>query len=327
MRSKALAALAMGVALCLGIGTASLAQGSGSATVVFDVTPTTAQVTAVVEPPGEVGSYRFEWGTDETFGFTSDPIALGIDPGPREVGGTLTGLTPATTYQVRVVVTGEGDPVVGVPAAFTTPAATAPTPSDPTPELEVREAPAQGAATPDDAEQGEAVVVEAERGTIMVKQDGTDEYARLEEGAPVPVGSLVDATAGTVRLTAEVGSRTQDVVVKDGKFEVRQSSDGSGVTELVLRGGNFSSCDRAHSAGFGDRQRPRRSLWARDRGGKFRTRGRNSVATVRGTTWRTTDTCRGTTTSVTSGSVTVRELKGGRKVVVRKGGRHLARSR
>ena len=164
------------------------------------------------------------------------------------------------------------------------------------------------------------MVVEAESGTIMVKQDGTDEYATLEDGAPVPVGSLVDATEGTVRLTSEAGDETQDVLVKDGKFEVRQATDGSGVTELVLRGGNFSSCGRARSAGFGNRQRPRRSLWARDRGGRFRTRGRNSVATVRGTTWRTTDTCRGTTTSVTTGSVTVRELRTGRKVVVRKGG-------
>ena len=182
MRSKALAALAMGVALCLGVATASLAQGSGSATVVFDVTPTTAQVTAVVEPPGEVGSYRFEWGTDGGFGFASDPIALGIDPGPREVGGTLTGLTPATTYQVRVVATGEGDPVVGPPTAFTTPAAPVPTTHVPTPELEVRESPPEMDATPEDAEQGEAVVVEAERGTVMVKQEGTDEYARLEDG-------------------------------------------------------------------------------------------------------------------------------------------------
>jgi hypothetical protein len=327
MRSKALAALAMGVALCLGIATASLAQGSGSATVVFDVTPTSAQVTAVVEPPGQAGNYRFEWGADESFAFQSQPIALGVDPGPREVGGTLTGLTPSTTYQVRVVVTGRGGPAVGPATPFTTPAAPMPTTPDPTPQLEVRETPPEMAPTPQDAEQGEAVVVEAERGTVMVKQDGTDEYARLEDGVPVSVGSLVDATEGTVRLTAEAGDETQDVLVKGGKFEVRQSSDGSGVTELVLRGGNFSSCGRARSSATWERSRPRRSLWARDRGGKFRTRGRNSVATVRGTTWRTTDTCRGTTTSVSTGSVTVRELRTGRKVTVRKGGRHLARSR
>ena len=328
MRSKALAALAMGVALCLGVAAASLAQGTGAATVVFDVTPTTAQVTSVVEPPGKAGIVRFEWGADESFSFKSHPIALGIEPGPREVGGTLTGLTPATTYQVRAVVTGRGGPVAGPPTAFTTPAAPVPTTPDAAPVLEVRETPAS-TPPPENADQGKAVVVQAERGTVMVKQRGTDEYARLAGGAAVPVGSLVDARNGSVRMVSEIstGGRTQDVVVGGGKFEVRQQASGSGVTELVLRGGNFSSCGRARSSATWERSRPRRSLWARDRGGRFRTRGRNSVATVRGTTWRTTDTCRGTTTSVTSGSVTVRELRTGRRVVVRKGGRHLARRR
>jgi hypothetical protein len=156
-----------------------------------------------------------------------------------------------------------------------------------------------------------------------VKQEGTEDFAELADGAAVPVGSLVDATEGTVRLVSEAGDETQTVLVRDGKFEVRQSSDGSGVTDLVLRGGDFSVCGRAQSAGRRER-RPRRSLWARDRGGKFRTRGLNSVATVRGTTWRTTDTCRGTTTSVYSGSVLVRELRTGRRAVVRKGQRYLA---
>src|SRR5919199_5062019 len=112
LRAKALRALLVGVCLCLGAATAALAQSGDHATVVFDVTPTTAQVTAVVDPPGEVGSYYFEWGTDDSYANKSDPIALGIERGAREVGGTLTGLTPSTTYLVRVVVTGQGDPVV-----------------------------------------------------------------------------------------------------------------------------------------------------------------------------------------------------------------------
>jgi hypothetical protein len=324
VRRKALRALLMGVCLCLGVAAAALAQGSDHATVVFDVTPTTAQVTAVVDPPGEVGSYHFEWGTDEAYQFKSDPVALGIEPGAREVGGTITGLTPSTNYQVRVVVMGEGDPVVGPPTAFGTPAEPTPTPPPPAPpDLEVRDTPASDPA-PSDAEQGEAVVVEAQSGTVTVQQEGTDQFAELADGAAVPVGSLVDATEGTVRLISEAGDDTQSVIVRDGKFEVRQSENGSGITDLVLRGGDFSVCGKAQSAGRRERRRPRRSLWARDRGGKFRTRGLNSVATVRGTTWRTTDTCRGTTTTVFDGSVLVRELRTGRRAVVRKGQRYLA---
>ena len=75
------------------------------------------------------------------------------------------------------------------------------------------------------------------------------------------------------------------------------------------------------------RKTPKRRLWAKDSGGRFRTRGRNSVATVRGTRWVTTDTCAGTRTTVTEGSVSVRDLRAKRTVVVRKGKSYLARRR
>ena len=166
-----------------------------------------------------------------------------------------------------------------------------------------------------------------ESGEITVKQAGTDEYATLEAGTPVPVGSTVDATAGTVRLIAQTSNdTTQDVVLRGAKFEIRQAKDGSGITEFVLKGEDFSACGRAQSAAT-KKRKPRRSLWARDRGGKVRTRGLNRVATVRGTTWRVTDTCAGTTTTVYSGSVVVREARSGRSYVVRKGQHHLAAAR
>src|SRR5689334_16908400 len=129
MRSRALAALLAGVCLCLGVAAAALAQGSDTSPppamadptpTVFDVTPTTAQVSAVVQPPGDVGSYHLEWGADDAFGTSSDPIALGVGTGAQTVAGTLTGLVPATTYYVRVVVTGAGDPIVSPGVGFTT---------------------------------------------------------------------------------------------------------------------------------------------------------------------------------------------------------------
>jgi len=327
VRAKSPRALLLGVCLCLGIAAAAMAQGADNSTVVFDVTPTTAQVTAVIDPPGNGGTYRFEWGTDDRYQFHSRPVALGTERGRREVGGTITGLTPSTMYLVRVVITGRGGPVAGPPTAFATPSESPAAPPGPVapqaPALQPRVT-GESIPEPDEAEQGEAVVLEAESGTVTVKQAGTNEYATLVGGATVPVGSLIDARNGTVRLVTEAGAATQEALVRDGKFQVRQASGGSGITDLVLRGGDFSSCRRARSSGRSDRTRPRRSLWARDRRGRFRTRGLNSVATVRGTTWRTTDTCRGTTTSVTAGSVVVRELRTGRRAVVRKGQRYLA---
>ena len=109
-------------------------------------------------------------------------------------------------------------------------------------------------------------------------------------------------------------------------FQVRQSKDGGGLTELHLRG-SLAGCRRgddavAHAAG--KRKAPRRSLWGHDHGGRFRTHGRDSVATVRGTTWQVTDRCDGTVTRVTDGAVTVRDTHTGRRTLVRAGRTHFA---
>ena len=121
-----------------------------------------------------------------------------------------------------------------------------------------------------------------ESGEITVKQAGTDEYATLEAGTPVPVGSTVDATAGTVRLIAQTSNdTTQDVVLRGAKFEIRQAKDGSGITEFVLKGEDFSACGRAQSAATEEAQaaplalgaRPRRQVphaWAQQRGDRPR---------------------------------------------------------
>jgi ferric-dicitrate binding protein FerR (iron transport regulator) len=77
------------------------------------------------------------------------------------------------------------------------------------------------------------------------------------------------------------------------------------------------------------RRKPARRLWGEDKGGRFRTRGRNSVATVRGTRWLTEDTCAGTRTRVLEGAVDVfdpargitRRVVAGASLLVRPAGR------
>ena len=100
---------------------------------------------------------------------------------------------------------------------------------------------------------------------------------------------------------------------------------GHGMTELVLRGALPTCSSGGARAAAVTRRRPPRSLWGHDRHGKFRTRASNSVITVRGTTWFVSDRCDGTLTRVTSGSVSVRDLRTGRSKIVRAGQRHLAR--
>ena len=55
--------------------------------------------------------------------------------------------------------------------------------------------------------------------------------------------------------------------------------------------------------------------------------GRNSIATVRGTTWRTTERADGTVTQVIAGAVSVRDLRRHRSILVRAGHRYLARAK
>ena len=98
------------------------------------------------------------------------------------------------------------------------------------------------------------------------------------------------------------------------------------MTELVLRG-PLPTCTRGGArAAAVVRRRPPRALWGRDDHGRFRTRGTNSVATVRGTAWYVEDRCDGTLTRVSKGSVSVRDLRRRRTVIVAAGKSYLARS-
>ena len=60
------------------------------------------------------------------------------------------------------------------------------------------------------------------------------------------------------------------------------------------------------------------SLWG-DGKGSFRTTGRNSAATVRGTKWLTQERCDGTLTRVVHGVVKVKNLRTGKVVTVTAG--------
>ena len=73
------------------------------------------------------------------------------------------------------------------------------------------------------------------------------------------------------------------------------------------------------------KKKPVRRLWGHGKG-RFRTKGRYSSATVRGTEWVTTDRCDGTLTSVTQGVVSVRDFTRNKTVSVAAGKSYLAPS-
>jgi hypothetical protein len=177
---------------------------------------------------------------------------------------------------------------------------------------------------------GRRVVLGADTGTVKVKRPGASTFVALEDLDSLPVGTVVDARRGSVTLsTAVAGGRTQTGTFGGGQFEVRQPRTGRGMTDIVLRGGAFGACPRPRArsaavaiAAAAKRKKVVRRLWARDKGGRFRTHGRNSVATVRGTRWVTEDRCDGTLTRVTEGAVDVR-ANGAKKAVRVRAGRSL----
>jgi len=154
---------------------------------------------------------------------------------------------------------------------------------------------------------------------------------RPYRSGPIPYNATIDVTGGTLQLTA-TGVGTMLVTGDQGllaRFVLKKASVKVGrrkrtLAELALTGGSFTDCPagaRASQATKGVR-----SLWAKG-SGRFRTRGRFSTATVRGTRWLTTDRCDGTLTTVTEGAVTVKDVNRRRPVVVRAGRSYLAKRR
>ena len=168
---------------------------------------------------------------------------------------------------------------------------------------------------------GETVNVQPVAGAVLVRVPGDDEFGQLSSLASVPVGTAVDTTAGRVRVTqARPDGTRESAEFYEGVFTVLQSRAGDSVAVLRLEGGDFADCG-ATGAFFAEK--PKRKLWGTGRG-KFRTRGQFSAATVRGTTWLTSEACDGTLTRVGEGTVTVTDFVRGVQFVVTAGRSYLA---
>ena len=189
---------------------------------------------------------------------------------------------------------------------------------------------------------GIRTVLESVRGNVRVRSAGGGSGARasqkgrsfsaLREPRELPIGSFIDARRGTTRLTSARTRREdqiQEGLFSAGLFQVLQSRRrrAKGLTEVRLKGGNFRRC-RTRKGGPGAaqvRRRVIRRLNGNSRG-RFRTRGRHSAATVRGTVWQVIDRCDGTLTKVRRGRVAVRDFRRKKTIIVRAGKSYLARA-
>jgi hypothetical protein len=154
-------------------------------------------------------------------------------------------------------------------------------------------------------------------------------FVKLTQATQVPMGSTLDTSKGTVKLLSSAtkssaATKFQSGNFNGGQFKVTQSSKNP-LTQLSMQGGSLTSCpSRVPKGGSAARKRSR-SLFSSVKG-HFRTRGRNSSATVRGTKWTMTDTCKGTRTSVKSGSVVVHDFTLRKNKTVKAGHSYFAKA-
>ena len=172
------------------------------------------------------------------------------------------------------------------------------------------------------AAEGDSATLKLTDGSVRVMEPG-GEWRALDDPVEVPKGTLVDTTDGRVNITTTgPDGEPQSAWFWEGKFVITRTT---GITELRMRGGNFRVCS-ASGAKAAQRRRKVRRLFGEGKG-RFRTRGRFSSATVRGTEWWIEDDCSGTSTIVRKGVVDVRDLVKRRTIRLRSGQRYRAASR
>jgi hypothetical protein len=181
-----------------------------------------------------------------------------------------------------------------------------------------------------------SVNLESRGGRVTVKLPGGAAAARAGASAArglvalvgarqVPVGTIVDASGGTVAVTAATAGprHLQTGTFQGGRFVVLQPRGKRGLVELrLIDAASRRVCTTGRTA------RELASLRS-SADGRFRTSGRYSSATTHSSpaAWSIDDRCNGTLTRVARGSLTVRNFRTARHKIVRAGHRYLARSR
>ena len=203
---------------------------------------------------------------------------------------------------------------------------------------------------------GKSVVIKVVSGTVLVKYPpgytprgahaaAASGFVPFKGAANIPVGTQLDTRKGRVNLTSAAdtgGVKTQASDFYDGIFQVKQALPKKTpakatalTTDITLKGQIArSSCAplKGASAAAVSAKKKKKGpksvlgkLWGSGKG-KFRTNGKYSSATVRGTIWLTQDECDGTLTKVVRGTVSVRDFKRKKTVKVKAGHSYLARA-
>jgi hypothetical protein len=201
---------------------------------------------------------------------------------------------------------------------------------------------------------GKSVVVKVVSGTVLVKYPPAyvpratapaKGFVPFIGAANLPVGTQLDTSKGRVALTSASdtgGVKTQTSAFYEGIFQVKQAlpkkkpkKPAALTTDLVMKGqlprSGCAPLKGASAASVSAKKKKKGphsvlgKLWGSGKG-KFRTSGKYSSATVRGTIWLVEDRCDGTLTKVRRGVVSVRDIRRKKTVKVKAGHSYLARA-
>jgi hypothetical protein len=307
---------------------------------------TGAAFSGVVDPEGLLTSAHFEYGLDPKYSGggpvvydQSTPVQqVGSDFSAHAVSASVSGLVPNALYHVRLVALNSAGTVNATDLTFTT--AKDPAPPPPVLGKTANVTPVSGLVLikPPPGKTLHAIGAAAPG---LVKGKG---FVPLTQARQIPDGSQIDARAGTLKVVVANGQRrhTQLATLAGSVFSLSQTRTGlqKGLTTFDLLESAFpgsptyKSCS-AHPAAHGLAQTAAKqplsrsvlqTLHASDKNGRFRTRGRYSAGTVRGTKWDTIDRCDGTLTVVHRGTVDVLDFGRRKTIAVHAGHSYLAKA-
>jgi virginiamycin B lyase len=263
---------------------------------------TSATLRGVVRPANKATTYYFEYGTTSDYGASTDDAGAGSGTGPVSAEAVASGLSPQTTYHYRLVARNATETTRGSDRTFTTG-------SNP---IELPPALPNLAAPEPTPVLGQTVVATVAQGVVKVKLTGAKSFVPLSGKVSVPTGSELDTTKARFSLVTRStrGGIRSTGTFNGGRFKVKQSKTGKGMTDLYLSGPKPGRCSAPNRASASKAAKKRkRSLWGKDNEGRFRTHGADQRRHRARTRWLTQDRCDGTLTRVTEGAVVVRELQ------------------
>ncbi len=301
------------------------------------ISSSSAEFTAIINPEGLPTTMHFDYAVELPGGAGAAAITydqhtpeqvVGSDFADHTVTAEVASLLPNSTYHVRAVAANPSGVTPSGDTTFKT--STDPKPPPPVLGQAFNAVPVSGIVY---------VLVPGGSGHVAQAHASAAKgvgFIPLTEARQLPVGTIFDATHGVARLTTATASkgRTQTGDFGSGLFKLLQNRRERGLSEVRLIAQSTASriCTTASKAGTAQTAAKRAlpktvlNLLRANVKGKFRTRGRFSSATVRGTKWTTGDRCDGTRTAVTRGVVVVSDFRARRQIVLRAGQSYLAKA-